>query len=123
MRVTLAYLESRVARRIFLLFIACALLPLGALAALVLIGGTGELKAKALRDLQIESKNRGMAILERLGFLDAEIQTLSSRNLLDGEQRAPAGAESRFDGMAILEETGGRRMIFGSCADLPAQSG
>ena len=66
-------LRSTFGRRIFLLFVACALLPVGSLAFLSYRQVAGELRTQALQRLRHTSKNAGMIILEQLEVLQAEM--------------------------------------------------
>jgi len=75
-RFEVGFLHSKVARRIFVLFIVCAILPITALAVLVFGHVTGQLKDQSYGRLQQGSKAVGMAILERLAFLDAEMRLM-----------------------------------------------
>jgi signal transduction histidine kinase len=58
--------RSRVARRIFLVFGASALLPVAAFAGFALFKVSGELEQSARQRLRTESKAVGMAVLDRL---------------------------------------------------------
>ena len=66
MQIEYAFLRSRVARRVFFLFILCALLPVGALSVVSLTDVTSQLTQQAERRVQQESKAMGMAIYQRL---------------------------------------------------------
>jgi HD-GYP domain-containing protein (c-di-GMP phosphodiesterase class II) len=66
--------QSRVARRVFSLFVTCALLPVGVFACIAYRQVVDELEREALDRLHRESKNAGMSILERLLLLDDGIQ-------------------------------------------------
>ncbi len=63
-------LQSRVARRVVSLFVACALLPVAAFAVFAYQSVLSELEQDAFARLHRESKNAGMSILERLMLLD-----------------------------------------------------
>ena len=62
---TYGFLRSRVARRIFLLFVLCALLPVSLLAVLSFSHVTKQLHRQALRRLHHECKAAGLTIIER----------------------------------------------------------
>jgi hypothetical protein len=74
-----SFLSSRVARRVFFLFILCALLPVGALSLVSFSDVTGQLTQQAERRVRQESKAMGMAIYQRLLLLEAEAAVSISR--------------------------------------------
>ena len=71
-------LRSKVGRRIFLLFIFCALLPLGLLAFFSLRQVTTHLYRQAEQMLHQESKEVGMATYERFLLLETELKMIIS---------------------------------------------
>ena len=81
------FLRSKVARRVFALFILCALLPVTALAILSFTHVTKQLNEQNQDRLRRSSKAVGMSIYERLLFLESELKLLGSQ--LQGE---PGGA-------------------------------
>ena len=70
-------LKSRVARRILLLFFACALLPIGAFALFSFQSVSAQLESDARTQLRASNKAAGMALLERLHLLDATLVTIA----------------------------------------------
>jgi predicted PurR-regulated permease PerM len=78
MRFKKAFLQSKVAQRIVLLFFLCALLPIALLAALSFKQVTGHLHELSQMRLQQTSKSFTMAIYERLLFLEAELIRIKS---------------------------------------------
>ncbi|HEY7616543.1 MAG TPA: hypothetical protein VH744_07045, partial [Terriglobales bacterium] len=64
MKLQTASLRSKVARRIFLLFVLCALLPIAALAYVTLQQVTRHLSQQSSRALQQASKSQAMAIYD-----------------------------------------------------------
>jgi putative nucleotidyltransferase with HDIG domain len=73
------FLRSRVARRIFTLFVACALLPIGVLTTLSFLQVSDQLRRQNRRELQEAAKSVGLAMYERLTILDSELQVVSLR--------------------------------------------
>ena len=73
MRLDTRAFTSKVARRAFVLFVACALLPVSVLAILSFRGVTGELHAQSERRLRQASKATGQALYKRLLALEAEM--------------------------------------------------
>ena len=74
MKFDATFLRSKVARRIFTLFIVSALVPIFALAALSFRQVTGHFKQQTDKHLHQAGKAVGMAIFERLLALEAELE-------------------------------------------------
>lgn len=83
------FFRSKVARRIFTLFVLCALLPIAALAIVSFGQVTEQLNAQGQRRLRQASKAAGLAIYDRLLFLEAEMKMLA------GALRAGTGGTTR----------------------------
>jgi uncharacterized membrane protein YidH (DUF202 family) len=79
MKIEMTFLRSKVARRIFGLFICCALIPIGALAVLSYSQVTKQLNEHSQKRLHYASKAVGMAIFERLQFLEDEMKLAASK--------------------------------------------
>jgi len=75
-RIEISFLRSKVARRIFLLFILCAILPLGALALFSFFQAEAHLKDLSERRLHQASKSTGMTLVERLSFLETDLHLI-----------------------------------------------
>ena len=74
------FLRSKVARRIFLLFVLCAVLPVSLLAVLSFSHVTKQLHRQALRRLHHECKAAGLTIIERFFFLETDLKMLVSNH-------------------------------------------
>jgi hypothetical protein len=113
-------LRSKIARRIFVLFILCALIPLSALAYLSFSQVTKELYHQANNRLHQTSKASGMFIFEHLSYLDADLEMLGS-NIYYGKSgflRSPTwkfynGLKGRFRSLAIMGGGGHFNVLFG----------
>jgi putative nucleotidyltransferase with HDIG domain len=79
-------LKSKLGKRIVLLFLVCALVPISALGAISYIQVKSQLNAQTERWLHQETKSRGMAILDRISLLKAEILSLRGA-ILDHMER------------------------------------
>ncbi len=120
MKLDATFLHSKVARRIFLLFVLCALLPIGALAIISFGHVTQQLTEQSQRQLRQASTAQGMSIYERLRFLEAELKLISS-NLPGGSGAAlsqvsaalPGNLEERFKALEIVTADGRRQRLFG----------
>ena len=77
MRIDTKFLHSKVARRIFVMFICCALIPITILALLSFQQVTQELKRQSQGRLQRSAKAVGMGIIERLGILETHIKVMA----------------------------------------------
>ncbi len=73
------FLRSKVARRFFMLFIACALAPMAVFTTPVVHPSLPQLRTQNQRQLQQSAKSLGLAIYERLTILDADLQVASLR--------------------------------------------
>lgn len=94
MKLDHAFLRSRVARRVFLLFVLCALLPVALLAGIALTSVTTELEDTAQKRLHSASKAMGMSVIERLGLLETQMgQVAAAVDLSDTGAPPPVGDE------------------------------
>jgi putative nucleotidyltransferase with HDIG domain len=71
------FLRSKVGRRIFVLFVLCALLPIAALAIVSFIQVTKQLREQSLARLQQANGAMVMSTLERLTLLETEMKMLA----------------------------------------------
>jgi signal transduction histidine kinase/HAMP domain-containing protein len=125
-RIKHVFLKNKVARRIFLLFIACALFPLITLSYLSYTQVTKELHSQADIQLHQASKASGMAILERLYPLETNLEMIGS-----GLQKGKIGFpeyfpdrirdifKKRFNGLVLMTGGGQIHPIFGTVQTLP----
>jgi putative nucleotidyltransferase with HDIG domain len=81
-------LKSKLGKRIILLFLVCALVPISALGGISFMQVKSQLNAQTERWLHEETKSKGMAILDRLSLLKAEIFSFR-RIILDHLERKP----------------------------------
>lgn len=119
------FLRSRFARQIFTLFVLCALLPVALLAIQSHCQVTRELDEQTRHRIRQWSKNIGMNILEKLHFLETELE-LTALSLRDGgilispSKTAPAESDQgRFSGMLLVRESGVRLLVFGFLEQAP----
>lgn len=126
MKFDATFLRSKVARRIFLLFIVCALLPITALAIISFIQVTEQINEQSQRRLRQASKAVAMSIYERLMFLDADMKMVAS-NLYTGSgapfNLPPEGLteelKQRFKTLAPIGEAGKSVPFLGRIEDPP----
>lgn len=102
----LGFLRTRVARRIVLLFFLCALLPVGGLAVVSYLHVRGQLQEQSQERLQQVVKAAGMAVVERLLFVEEQLRLLSGRmEAPEGNAEPPGPGETvqgRLRGVAEL---------------------
>jgi hypothetical protein len=125
-RIKHVFLKNKVARRIFLLFIVCALFPLITLSYLSYTQVTKELNLQADIQLHQASKASGMAILERLYSLESDLETIGS-NLQNGKtgflesfpDKILDSFKNRFKGLVLMTGNGQIHPLFGRVQNLP----
>ncbi len=111
MKIDKTFLRSKVARRIFLLFISCALLPITVLAVLSFRHVTRQLNKQSQERLEQAAKAMSMNLFERLLFLEAGMEMVTS-NLDDVSGLQASTVEisdrlkERFEGMALVMDSG-----------------
>jgi signal transduction histidine kinase len=126
-RSSLSILRGTVAKRILGLFLVCALLPIGTLAALSLWEMTGSLKEQTDRRLHLASKNVNMAVLQGLYFLQSELKALalSSGDLLRQAPGVPGKTplptrDQHILGLTLFREGFPAENLFGRPCPPPA---
>ena len=105
-----AFFRSRVAQRIALLFILCALIPITLLAFLTFNQVTRHLQEQSQERLHQTSKAMALSIFERLMFLESELTRIaantdiSSSHLLNTPPpELDDYLEERFKGVAFFD--------------------
>ncbi|UCF37042.1 MAG: HD domain-containing protein [Acidobacteriota bacterium] len=73
------FLESRVARRIFLLFLASAIVPVLAFGAYSFFHVRDQLQEQSLERIEETSRRLGMALVEKLQFLSIEMDLVANQ--------------------------------------------
>jgi len=126
LRMEETFFRSKVARRIFLLFVVCALIPLTVLAYFSFSQVTKNLYSQAYGRLHESSKTSGMTIFERLLFLETDLNMLTT-NLQKGKEDPSAyffpgfrdRLANRFSGVALMNGNGGIKSLLGKVPVLP----
>jgi nitrogen fixation/metabolism regulation signal transduction histidine kinase len=120
------FLRSKVAIRIFVLFICCALLPIAALAIISFSHVTKQLSEQTQKRLHQASKDVGMAIAERVYFFEGEMRVVASKLGTESNPifRMPAKGfgehlKKRFKGLVIIDNAGGSINLFGQVQNIP----
>ncbi len=128
MKIQPRFLRSKVGRRIVLLFILCALLPIGGLAIVSFTQVTNQLNEQSRKRLREARKSKGMAILERLTLLELALRMMAS-NLGTGadnpvewsSQGVDENLTQRFKRMSMLTDNGQPTVLLGSTVELPRE--
>ncbi len=128
MKIETTFLRSKVARQILLLFVACALLPILALAFLSYRQVTSQLKQQSFSRLAQATKSVGLSTYDRLNLLETEMKILASSPTSTGAQPAePQGrlgenSEPRFAGLEKIADDGMVTPITGRIVNPPVLS-
>ena len=123
MRIETRWLRSKLARRIFGLFIVCALLPIGTLAGVSLISVTRELDQSVEARLAESAKAHGMANVDRLTSASSALQlmaTLVDQNAVTS--RALDTLKGRFLSLVLVTGDGATKLLEGVAIDPPVPS-
>jgi putative nucleotidyltransferase with HDIG domain len=129
MKIEKAFLKSKVAQRIALLFVACALLPIIILAVLSIIQVKSQLQEQSEARLAQTSKSYGMAVYERLLFLEADLIRVALKIPTALQDSPPLAAsiineyqKDRFKSLAVVSGTKILLPILGSIDEVPVFS-
>lgn len=126
MKIDTNFLKTRVARRIFLLFFACALIPIAGAAVYSYVQVSSELREQSRTRLRETVRAAEGAIFERLRFIDAELRGFAS-DLKDGAGNLQSLSRedpqntlgARFRGLSIVTASGVPTHLFGTIDDPP----
>lgn len=127
LRIEMSFLKSRVARRVFGLFVLCALLPLFVLSAFSFVFVSGELESQYRQRLRQICKAKGFEVYEHLLFLETEMTMIAS-DIRDGHPpeeitlvpyASDKGAGSRILNLEVVDAHGSVTKILGEPTLLP----
>ena len=108
-----SFLKSRVARRVFVQFILCALVPIGVLGLISFHQVTKQLHEQGRIRLLHFSKTMGMSVFERMTLLENELQNISE--IMQKDQGSLSGSltgefrdrlKQQFKGIAFFQDSG-----------------
>ena len=111
------FLHSKVARRIFMLFILCALLPIVMLAIVSYSLLVKQLNAQTQERLHQASKEAALTVVERLLFLEVQLKEVAFKVKAGA---GPSSEESNqilnnyFKSMMVITDSGKPVVLFGS---------
>jgi diguanylate cyclase (GGDEF)-like protein len=127
-----APLHSRFGRRLLLLFVTCAVLPIAVVAFVSYGHVRRELRSQTERRLQQANKALGLAVYERLLLLDATLRSIPPSVLVQLQGAPPADASRllntgldllasrRFVALEFIDDDGGRLPVFGRLTERPS---
>ncbi len=119
-------LRSKVAKRIFFLFVLCALLPLVALAFFSFSQVSQQLRQQAEQRLHETCKATGMTIYERLSFLEADLDMIIGNMRKDKPgsngpeaRQVDERLKERFVSLALISQDSNTISYYGSKQFIP----
>jgi putative nucleotidyltransferase with HDIG domain len=98
------FLRSRVAKRVFTLFVACALVPMTVLTTLSFLQVSRQLRSQNERQLQQAVKSFGLSIFERLAILNSDLQVAALRVQRGGQPTALDGG-AHFREIRVIRDS------------------
>ncbi|MFQ5991683.1 MAG: hypothetical protein ACE5NA_04520, partial [Nitrospiraceae bacterium] len=126
MNIQRSFLHSKVARRVFMLFILCALLPVTVLSITSFVHVRKQLKEQTYQQLRQASKTVGMAIYERLLFLEADLDLIASKRETFVVKPDKTSVDTlakdvtrRFTALGLLTPSGDYVQLLGRSLTLP----
>jgi HAMP domain-containing protein len=129
MKVDRTFLRSKVARRIFLLFITCALLPVTLLAILSFQHVTRQLREQSQERLHQAAGAMGMHLFERLLFLETGLEIVAASlnpadedSLRDSITEISARLKERLESLGLITEAGKPISLLGTVENPPPLS-
>ena len=127
MKIDKSFLHSKLARRIFSMFITCAMLPIAGLFLLSYSQVTAQLSSQNHKRLKQAVKLYSLSVYERLLFLEADMQLLRSSLIKNNDSKKveiPSDdldhqLKNRFQGLQLLDPRLGRIGFFGHIKNAP----
>ncbi|MCW5793180.1 MAG: response regulator [Nitrospira sp.] len=119
MQIEYSFLRTRLGRRVFVLFILCALLPVGVLSFVTIPQVTKYLRTQAEEHMRQQSRAMGMAVYQRLLLLEEELLAITARQQVSASGQSeewpsrPLSSRSGFIGMASVSEADGTAVFGG----------
>ncbi len=113
------FLRSKVARRIVLLFISCALLPVTILAVVSYFEVSQQLRDLSQKELAQATRRQGMEVYERLELLDSDLQVLAADVREHRRLTSSRVSEKHYQGIALFSADGKHLEGWGDRLTLP----
>jgi putative nucleotidyltransferase with HDIG domain len=129
MKMDLSFIKLKVARRIFVQFILCALVPIIALAIVSFFQVRTELKKQGQTRLHEASRSVGTSIYERLRNIDNDLKILSMQMytgsgnpIREIEQKYVEHMQRPLEALTLVTHTGETISFFGKTPALPKRT-
>ncbi len=129
MKMDLSFIKLKVARRIFVQFVLCALVPIIALAIVSFFQVRAELKKQGQTRLHEASRSVGTSIYERLRNIDNDLKILSMQMHTSSgnpareiEQKYIEHMQRPLETLALVTDTGETISFFGKTPALPKRT-
>jgi putative nucleotidyltransferase with HDIG domain len=122
MKMQVKMFRSKVSRRVVILFVLCALLPLSVLAVISFYDVSSQLRAESQKQLAAASKNQGMEIYERLEMLDSDLQIVALRWKENRTLKVDSVLGDHFSRMSVFSAEGRELEHWGGAMETPALS-
>ena len=123
MKLQTTFLHSKIARRIFWLFILCALIPITVLALVSLYNVSGQLKEESHRRLHQAAREEAMIVLARLVSLEGDLKLValaerghsagSLPSSVNGTLALSTDLGNRIKGLDLVKPDRSRQRLFG----------
>ena len=111
--------HSKIARRFFIMFVSCAVIPILCLSMVSYRHVSKQLHEQSYRQIKRSVKAHAMSVYERLMFLETELQLIESYFTMPldmpDQTRLPDFNErlsGRFQAVAIFDGSGGHRSVY-----------
>ena len=126
MKLAVRSLQSKVARRVFAVFLLCALLPFSGLVLLAYYQVAGFFETRNQNQLRDLAKLFGLDVHEKLTLLNASLQIIATTVKASGKlpqyesmDHMAGGHKDRWSGLFFLEASGGPRRLARAQLELP----
>ncbi|HOO37840.1 MAG TPA: HD domain-containing protein [Deltaproteobacteria bacterium] len=124
----IAFFKSKVAQRIFILFIICAVAPMGILSAISFFQIDRQFDMNEREQLYTEAKSKSTAIFERLMLVDSGLKILATNlnedsskgmGIQDVQKHELLNMHYTFLGLISADNDGPADVLFGNIFELP----
>ena len=129
MKIDLLFIKGKLAQRIFVQFVLCALIPILTMALISFFQVKGELQKQGQRRLHEAAQNMGSSIYDRMTNVDKSLEILSLGLILNSgditgivERKYIEHMQKIFKALAFVNDSGKVVPIFGKLPDLRDQT-
>jgi len=119
MKTSDTFLRSKVAHRVVLLFISCALLPVTILAVISYFEVSQQLRELSQKELSQATRRQGMEVYERLELLDSDLQVLAADVREHRGLKSSPILQKHYRSVGLFSSDGTRRAGWGDSLSLP----